>query len=81
MASVFRKFSMDARYSSKRKKFKKWKLQWKIYLIEKGNPEWLDLAESLWDVKNYEWRWYKQILRRAWKVSRIECGKYPMSSV
>jgi len=31
------------------KKLKKWKRQWKIDLIEKDNPEWLDLAEAWWD--------------------------------
>jgi len=31
---------------AREKKLKKWKRQWKIDLIEKENPEWLDLAEA-----------------------------------
>ena len=29
------------------KKLKKWHRQWKIELIEKDNPEWMDLYETL----------------------------------
>ena len=29
------------------KRLKKWKREWKIELIEKSNPEWIDLYESL----------------------------------
>jgi putative endonuclease len=29
------------------KRLKKWKRQWKIELIEKNNPEWMDLYERL----------------------------------
>ena len=29
------------------KQLKKWNRQWKIRLIEKGNPEWRDLYEDL----------------------------------
>ncbi len=28
------------------KRLKKWKLQWKIELIEKSNPNWRDLSED-----------------------------------
>ena len=28
------------------KKLKKWKREWKLALIEKDNPDWLDLAEN-----------------------------------
>jgi len=34
-------------------KLKKWKREWKIALIEKDNPKWLDLAEAWWDEENY----------------------------
>jgi putative endonuclease len=33
------------------KRIKKWRRAWKIELIEKTNPEWLDLYPSLFDVK------------------------------
>ena len=29
------------------KQFKKWRREWKIELIERGNPEWLDLYPEL----------------------------------
>ena len=29
------------------KQLKNWKREWKITLIEKGNPQWVDLYESL----------------------------------
>jgi putative endonuclease len=29
------------------KAIKAWKRQWKIELIERGNPQWLDLYEEL----------------------------------
>ena len=29
------------------KRFKKWRREWKIALVEKGNPEWLDLFGTL----------------------------------
>ena len=32
---------------SREKQLKKWKREWKIELIEKENPEWLDLSEEL----------------------------------
>ena len=31
----------------KEKQLKKWKREWKIRLIEKGNPEWKDLYQEL----------------------------------
>lgn len=31
----------------KEKQIKNWKREWKIALIEKENPEWLDLYESI----------------------------------
>ena len=31
----------------KEKQIKNWKREWKAALIEKSNPEWLDLSESL----------------------------------
>ncbi len=33
--------------SIEKKKLKKWNRQWKIDLIEKVNPEWIDLYEQL----------------------------------
>jgi len=32
---------------TKEKQIKKWKRKWKLELIEKNNPEWKDLYESL----------------------------------
>jgi len=32
---------------AREKRLKKWKRQWKIDLIEKGNPEWRDLYPNL----------------------------------
>ena len=32
---------------TREKQLKKWKRQWKIKLIEKGNPEWRDLYSDL----------------------------------
>jgi len=32
---------------AREKEIKKWKRDWKINLIEKSNPEWIDLYESL----------------------------------
>lgn len=29
------------------KQIKKWRRAWKLELIEKGNPQWLDLSDSL----------------------------------
>ena len=29
------------------KQMKNWKREWKVALIEKGNPEWLDLYETI----------------------------------
>jgi len=34
---------------TREKRMKKWKRQWKINLIEKNNPEWLDLAFDWYD--------------------------------
>jgi putative endonuclease len=33
------------------KRIKKWRREWKIELIEKANPEWLDLYPSLFDMQ------------------------------
>lgn len=33
---------------SREKQLKFWKRQWKLQLIEKENPEWIDLYEDLW---------------------------------
>jgi putative endonuclease len=32
---------------NKEKQIKKWKRTWKLKLIEKDNPEWIDLYESI----------------------------------
>ena len=32
---------------TREKRIKKWKRQWKINLIEKSNPDWIDLYEGL----------------------------------
>ena len=32
---------------SREKTLKKWKREWKVALIEKDNPEWIDLYDSL----------------------------------
>lgn len=32
---------------TREKQLKKWKRQWKIELIEKGNPAWLDLYQEI----------------------------------
>ena len=32
---------------SREKQIKKWKRQWKLQLIEKDNPKWLDLYENI----------------------------------
>jgi len=32
---------------SREKALKSWKREWKIALVEKGNPEWVDLYDSL----------------------------------
>ncbi|MEN8133294.1 MAG: GIY-YIG nuclease family protein [Pseudomonadota bacterium] len=32
---------------TREKQIKKWNRAWKLRLIEKGNPEWMDLYESL----------------------------------
>ena len=43
----FEQFS-DIRLAIQREKqLKKWNRQWKIELIEKNNPEWIDLYEDL----------------------------------
>ena len=34
---------------TREKQLKKWNRNWKITLIEKGNPEWKDLYEDLFD--------------------------------
>jgi putative endonuclease len=49
----FEKFQWVPDANARELKLKKWKRQWKIDLIEKDNPEWLDLAESWWDQENY----------------------------
>jgi putative endonuclease len=32
---------------SREKKLKRWRREWKVALIEAGNPQWLDLYETL----------------------------------
>tara|TARA_R110002012_G_scaffold204684_2_gene374496 strand:+ start:589 stop:906 length:318 start_codon:yes stop_codon:yes gene_type:complete len=49
----FEEFQWVQEAQAREKKLKKWKRQWKIDLIEKDNPEWLDLAEAWWDDENY----------------------------
>jgi hypothetical protein len=55
---------------AREKKLKKWKRQWEIDLIEKGNPEWLDLAESWWKNTRVMNRDGDSIIRL-----RVEFGK------
>ena len=43
-------YEMHATYieaARREKRFKNWKRQWKISLIEKCNPEWFDLYQSI----------------------------------
>jgi putative endonuclease len=49
----FEKFQWVQDANARELKLKKWKQQWKVDLIEKDNPEWLDLAEAWWDEENY----------------------------
>jgi putative endonuclease len=37
---------------SREKQLKKWNRKWKINLIEKVNPLWEDITESIWNSKN-----------------------------
>ncbi|WP_341476942.1 hypothetical protein [Sphingomonas oleivorans] len=34
-------------YSRQREKLKRWRREWKLNLIERDNPDWLDLAMGL----------------------------------
>jgi len=44
----------DIRMAIRREKtIKKWKHDWKINLVTKMNPEWVDLSAE-WDVSKYE---------------------------
>lgn len=43
----FEVFSDAAEAALREKRLKKWKREWKIRLIEKGNPEWRDLYETI----------------------------------
>ena len=45
----FEEFSDINEAIKREKQLKKWNRQWKIGLIEKGNPKWMDLAEE-WDT-------------------------------
>ena len=38
--------SMEAAIS-REKSIKRWRREWKVEMIERGNPTWLDLAEDL----------------------------------
>ena len=38
---------------NREKQLKKWDRQWKLALIEKGNPEWRDLFDELVDSRPY----------------------------
>jgi putative endonuclease len=33
---------------AREKQIKKWKRAWKVQLIEKENPEWIDMAVEMW---------------------------------
>jgi len=44
----------DIRLAIRREKtIKKWKREWKINLIERQNPNWVDLSLN-WDLSKYE---------------------------
>jgi len=42
----FEEYQWVQEAQAREKKLKKWRRKWKIDLIEKDNPEWIDLAES-----------------------------------
>ena len=43
----FEQFSDVGNMAQREKRLKKWKREWKIALIEKDNPEWVDLYDEI----------------------------------
>lgn len=48
----FEMFNSKEEASIREKQMKKWNRDWKIELIEKENPNWVDLYESLKEITN-----------------------------
>jgi putative endonuclease len=40
---------------AREKRVKRWRREWKLQLIEDGNPEWRDLSDGWWDEPTSEW--------------------------
>ncbi len=47
----FEEFENDSEAIIREKRFKKWKRDWKIKLIEEMNPSWMDLSMN-WNLSN-----------------------------
>ncbi len=51
---VYYEIHRDVRIAIRREKtIKKWKREWKINIINKMNPDWVDLSAE-WDLKKYK---------------------------
>jgi len=51
----FQPFAWVAEAIRREKQIKEWKRDWKLRLIEAGNPDWLDLAADWFPVNDPDW--------------------------
>ncbi len=49
----FEQFNDAANMAQQEKRLKEWKREWKIALIEKVNPEWIDLYDTITRYTGY----------------------------